>query len=297
MNKNLQTTLASRICFLFLLVLLGFFPGSLFAADNNLSRVEINGGVLEYEVIGSGEPVLLIHGTGVAATFYHTMRQNELNDYKLIRYHRRGFAGSDRAPEGYTIFDDAADAIALLNALEIDNAHIVGHSYGGAVALQMAIDAPELVHDLAVMEAPIFDANAPSGVFSQLIAQYESGDEVGAMSTFSRMSYGDNWHMLANRVPGGPNQVLNDASTVFTSEAQAMMTWDFTEEDAASIHQPMVYITGGGGHGASRSQLQAWTPRVMDVTVVPGTTHAMLMEDPQGVAKAIADFLGRYPFQ
>lgn len=286
----------SKQLFILLVFLGSFISAVVNAAERELQRLQINGAELEYEMSGAGEPVLLIHGTGVAATFFPTMTQPALAGYQLIRFHRRGFAGSDRAPTGHTIMDDAADAIALLQALGINKAHIVGHSYGGAVALQMALDAPDLVHDLVVMEPPIFDANAPSGVFSQLIAQYDSGDAIGAMSNFSRMSYGEDWQSLASRVPGGPDQVLRDAETVFTSEAQAMMTWGFTEEDASQINQPMVYVTGGGGHGASRGQLQEWTPRVMDVIVVPGTTHAMLMEDPAGVADAIADFISRYPF-
>src|SRR5688572_16729757 len=88
-------------------------------APRPLQRMAVNGGELEYEVHGTGEPVLLIHGTGVAATFYPTMTEPSLAGYRLIRYHRRGFAGSSRAPAPFSIRDQAADAVALLKALGV----------------------------------------------------------------------------------------------------------------------------------------------------------------------------------
>jgi len=91
-------------------------------ADSGMMRMAVNGGELEYTVRGEGEPVLLIHGTGVAATFAPTMAESALDGYRLIRYHRRGFAGSTRTTVPFTIADHAADARALLEALNVERA-------------------------------------------------------------------------------------------------------------------------------------------------------------------------------
>ncbi len=259
-----------------------------------LQRLEVNGATLEYEVGGAGDPVLLIHGTGVAATFAPTMTQPSLSRYRLIRYHRRGFAGSSRAPVPFSMRDQAADAAALLKALGVSRAHIVGHSFGGSVALQLALDQPAMVRSLVVMEPPIFDPNAAVSPFAALEKTYQSGDKLGAMATFSQMSYGPEWRTLAARVPGGPAQVERDVDTVFRSEAPSMVKWGFGQAEAARITQPIVYVTGGGRHGGSLKQLRAWIPSI-ESRVVPGTTHAMLMEDPPAVAEAIAEFLNRQP--
>jgi pimeloyl-ACP methyl ester carboxylesterase len=258
-----------------------------------LQRTTANDAILEYEVSGSGDPVLLIHGSGVAATFAPTMKEPSLAGYRLIRYHRRGYAGSARAPVPFTVRDQAADARALLKTLGAARAHIVGHSYGASIALQLALDAPEVVRSLVVMEPPIFNAAAPPAAFAKLEATYKAGDKIGAMSTFSQMSYGPEWRTLAARVPGGPAQVERDVDTVFQSEVPAMVGWGFDAPQAAKITQPIVYVTGGGGHGASLKQLQVWIKGIESV-VVPGVTHAMLMEDPKGVAEAIAAFIKRH---
>ncbi len=258
-----------------------------------MQRIAVNGGELEYEVSGSGEPVLLIHGTGVAATFYPTMTDPALRGYRLIRYHRRGFAGSSRTPVPFTIKDHAADAAALLKALGVQRAHIVGHSFGGSTTLQMALDYPELARTLVIMEPPVFNPDGPSP-FVKMDEQYRSGDKLGAMSAFSTGSYGPDWRTLASRVPGGPAQVEKDVDTVFQTESPAMATWRFGASEGARIKQPIVYITGGQRHGNSRNTLQPWIPQ-MQQRVLTGLTHAMLMEDPKTVAEAIAAFLAQHP--
>jgi pimeloyl-ACP methyl ester carboxylesterase len=260
-----------------------------------LQRMTLNGGELEYEVTGAGEPALLIHGTGVAATFYPTMTEPAMAGYRKIRYHRRGFAGSSRAPVPFSIKDQAADARALLRALGVSRAHIVGHSFGASTTLQFALDYPDVAHSLVIMEPPVFNPDGPSP-FAKLIEQYSSGDTLGAMSNFSQASYGPEWRKLAARVPGGPEQVERDVDTVFRSEAQSMGSWRFGPEEGARIKQPIIYLTGGGRHGASRERLQMWIPG-MEQFIVPNTTHAMLMEDPKAVADAIATFLKRHPIK
>ena len=88
---------------------------------------------------------------------------------------------------------------------------------------------------------------------------------------------------------------MNDTDTVFQTEVQGMINWGFDEKSAATITQPVIYITGDNGYSASLPQLQSWIDHVIDVAVIPGVTHALLMQDPDTVAEAIAPFLKRHP--
>jgi pimeloyl-ACP methyl ester carboxylesterase len=108
-----------------------------------MEKAHANGVDLEYELTGSGEPVLLISPV-VADGLLPLTKQPVLADhYRLIRYHRRGWAGSTHTSAPTTITDHAADAAALLAHLGVGPAHIVGHSSGAVVALQLALDAPQ----------------------------------------------------------------------------------------------------------------------------------------------------------
>src|SRR4051794_28069257 len=93
------------------------------------------GSTLEYQVRGGGEPLLMIHGAIIGDAF-EALAENLSASYELITYHRRGFGASSPARESGTMIDQAADAVALLDHLGVGTAHVAGHSYGGAVALQ-----------------------------------------------------------------------------------------------------------------------------------------------------------------
>ena len=77
--------------------------------------------------------------------------------YQLVRYHRRGYAGSSTVGRSFSITDQATDCAELIRGLGIERAHIVGHSSGGPIALQLALDAPEMVESLVLLEPGLLD--------------------------------------------------------------------------------------------------------------------------------------------
>src|SRR5215218_9684751 len=104
-----------------------------------LNRASVDGAELEYEVTGTREPVVFIHGAFIADTFRPLLAEPSLaGRYRLILYHRRGYADSSRASGPVSVAQQAADCRALLRHLGVQRAHVVGHSYGGIVALQLA---------------------------------------------------------------------------------------------------------------------------------------------------------------
>ena len=118
-----------------------------------MERAIVDDLALEYEVSGAGEPVVLVHGALIADGFRPLLAEPVLaRGYRLIIYHRRGYAGSSRTPGSVTVSQQAADCRALLRHLGVERVHIVGHSFGGAVALQLSLDDPEAIHSLALLE-------------------------------------------------------------------------------------------------------------------------------------------------
>lgn len=122
-----------------------------------MERAIIDGITFEYEVSGTGEPVVFIHGAFIADTFRPLAAEPGLaGRYRLITYHRRGYAGSSRNPGPVSIARQAADCRGLLRHLGVARAHVVGHSLGGCIALQLALDTPKVVHSLALLESALF---------------------------------------------------------------------------------------------------------------------------------------------
>ena len=98
---------------------------------------------------GGGDPAVFIQTALTADELEPVARDRALqHGYRKIVYHRRGYAGSGTVRAAGSVARDAADCRALLTALKVKRAHVVGFSYSGAVALQLAADWPEQAPDL-----------------------------------------------------------------------------------------------------------------------------------------------------
>jgi len=134
---------------------------------------------LEYEVSGQGEAVLLIHGAILSDTFAPLVREESLAGFRCIRYRRRGYGQSELVTGEPTIEGHALDALSLLDALGERRAHVVAHSGGGPIAVQMAVSAPEVARSLVLLEPALQNA-AMAAAFDELLAplveRYDCGE-------------------------------------------------------------------------------------------------------------------------
>ena len=106
---------------------------------------------LDYERSGSGPPLLLIMGmSGTALHWGEPFLEPLRRDFDVIAYDHRGVGASSRLDGPVTIREMAEDAAGLLDALEIDSAHVVGISMGGMIAQELALAHPERVRTLTL---------------------------------------------------------------------------------------------------------------------------------------------------
>ena len=143
---------------------------------------------LEYELHGDGEPVLLLHPGIFSDWFEPLLHERGLTTrYRIVHYHRLGCAGSSRLARPVSFGEQAAHARALLQYLGIARAHVVGHSSSANIALQLALDAPDMVQSLALLEPALM--SVPSAAVSrkfvgEAVGRYRAGDRVGAIDIF-----------------------------------------------------------------------------------------------------------------
>ena len=269
-----------------------------------MQSTDVNGVELEYEVTGAGEPVLLVSPV-IADGFLPLLAQPALADrYQLIRYHKRGWVGSTHTTAPVSIADHAADAAALLDHLGVPRAHIAGHSSGAAVAAQLALDHPEYVHTLMLLEPSLISVPSLEAFFTQVepaLEAYASGDHDGAMAIFLSVVSGLEWTsgraLLDERVPGAVEQAIRDADTFFGIELPALNEWTFGAEQAAAIDQPVLSVVGSETQPVwvevaefLRSALSQ-----VDECTIDGAGHLLQIQRPEPVARGMAEFLDRYP--
>jgi pimeloyl-ACP methyl ester carboxylesterase len=269
-----------------------------------MDSINVNDVALEYEMRGVGEPVLLIDML-IADCFVPLLSEPALADrYQLIRYHKRGWVGSSHAPPPVSFADHAADAAALLEQLGVRRAHIAGHSTGGSIGAQLALDHPEKVHTLTLLEPTLLSLPL-GGAFLKaarpVFDAYASGDHSGAFAMFVAAASGLDWEecraLLEERIPGVVTQSIKDADTVFGVELPALTEWTFGPDQAAAIRTPVLSVIGADTQPLwveIAEFLRSSLPHVEERTI-DSAGHLLQIQRPDPVAQAMAQFLTQNP--
>jgi pimeloyl-ACP methyl ester carboxylesterase len=270
-----------------------------------MQLAEINGVELEILDTGSGEPVMFIHG-GMGDECFAALEEPALTDsYRLIHFHRRGWGNSKHPGVPVSISQQAADCKGVLQHLGIEQAHVVGQSYGGVILLQLALDAPDYVHSLALLEPALPSVFNNSAEFVAGVTKagslYASGNKADAVDAFGQEVAGVDYRADFDQTlpPGHFERWAGDADTIFQFDVPALQGWTFTAEDASRITQPVINMSGANSKAYFReiyATIRKWFPHAENFDV-PNATHAMLQTNPKAVAERLASFFSKHPLQ
>ena len=143
-----------------------------------MPTVEVPGTELNYERAGAGEPLLLIQGMSANHMAWGRPFASLLErDFEVITFDNRGMGLSRRVTEGFSIAEMAADTLGLLDALEIESAHVLGISMGGMIAQELALANPGRLRTLTI------GCSYCGGEGSQLMDQADFQGLVEAMAS------------------------------------------------------------------------------------------------------------------
>lgn len=108
---------------------------------------------LYYERLGQGEPLLFLHGLGSSTRDWALQIDYFSKTHECVTVDMRGHGRSDKPPGPYSMPQFAADVAAFIQALVLEPVHLVGMSLGGFVAFQMAVDHPQLLRSLVIVNS------------------------------------------------------------------------------------------------------------------------------------------------
>jgi 3-oxoadipate enol-lactonase len=241
--------------------------------------------------------------------------QPALADYRVIQYHRRGYGESSGEPPS-TFALDADDARGLLDHLDASPAHIVGHSSGADIILELAAGTPEVARSLVLLEpalaTQIPNAAASGEAMQKVLAPIEQGDVESACDRFLHFVFGPDYRaMIAKNVsPDAWSQVLKDAEDTFQGDFPSIGTWELSPERAAAISCPVLLVLGLDSDDTCRQALETLGLQVppfqlfresiellrallpqAEVATLEGVNHSLQMQDARAVANAVGPFL------
>lgn len=163
--------------------------------------------------------------------------------------------------------------------------------------LQMALDVPDCVHSLALLEPALLAVPSPPEV-PRALELYRAGDKLSAVTTFLRGTCGPDASVAVEQaIPGAVDQALADADTFFGQELPALRQWSFGPDEARRVTQPVLAVIGAHSDARFRERqklLLEWLPNV-EPFELPRAGHLLHLQNPRGMAEGLAAFLARHP--
>jgi pimeloyl-ACP methyl ester carboxylesterase len=274
--------------------------------DKAMPKIHANGLNFHYQQAGEGPDVVLIHGvTGDLSIWFLCEAMGVLGrSFRVTAYDLRGHGYSDLAPSGYTSADQSGDTIAIMDALEIDRAMLVGHSFGGVIAMHAAVLHPDRI-EAVVLSDPSFpalrhledlsrwghwqnfrDEAAQAGVTLSDEYWYDLG------KFFDQVLHLDDERMLRFRqavgLPG-LRRLLRLAETTCGDDAKAEA--GLTEDLIRSVTQPVLALFGEHSPFlATADYLAEHLPHCENVRV-PAAKHRAPEESPEQFVELVSGFL------
>jgi pimeloyl-ACP methyl ester carboxylesterase len=266
-------------------------------------QLELPDAEIAFWETGTGEPLLLLHG-GLCADWFLPVAR-ELQGYRIVRTHRAGYGRSRDLTGSLSVADHARHCAEALRSLGIERAHVVGHSSGAGVALQMAVTHPKLVRSLVLLETSRPQAPDETAVpaMPRAMNAVAGGRFDDGFDLFLRGTCGPGYREAFVRQLGadGLAEAMSSSRHFFGRELPAFTAWTFGTREIASIRQPVLLVDGAetvyfSPAYAQRNRALAGELPNADHVCVPGVTHAMPLQDPVAVARTIEGFVRRHSF-
>jgi len=272
-------------------------------------KVEVNGVNLWYRISGEGEPVAQIHGAGFGHFNFDPATPELSKQFKVVDYDMRGYGQSDRPVQQYDMEVWADDLAGLMDALEIEEAHIHGTSMGGMIAIAFAGKYPKRTTSVVINCAA-----AKLGVSGRLI--FKNWIDIARMDpdgpgsrllaeliTWQALSKRFLEEQDAEELTDLIQQILRDSNRieVFTAACQAMCDMDLTSW-LPKITSPALVLGGGedlmtpwdqGPNGAGQEAIHRGIPNA-EKHVVKGSNHSTIFDGTEEHTRVVIDFFKRH---
>ena len=275
--------------------------------DFRSAFADVNGTTLHYVTGGQGEPLVLLPGWPVTWREFRHVMPLLAERYRVIAVDLRGMNLSAKPADGYDKKTMARDVVELVRHLGYRKAHIAGHDIGSMVAYSYAINHPEAITKLAVMEVGHPDA----GLYDLKLLPHDGAPNL--------------WWFPLNQLRGLPEQLLAgrmqfvvdhvfdthlvDRSKVDRHERLAyaraydsvdairagngwFQTFDQDVADFKTYGKVTVPMLGLASAANFAAMQPAWQEMGAEVTMIDNSGHFLPIEQPEAVAKALTGFFG-----
>jgi pimeloyl-ACP methyl ester carboxylesterase len=254
-----------------------------------MSRARLNGIEIDYDVSGSGAPVLLSHGYSATRRMWDGQHR-AFNDYRIISWSMRGHGHTESPgdPSKYSADLTVADMQALLSHLAIERAVIGGLSLGGYVSLAFYLAHPEMVRALVICDSGPGYRNAEArAAWNQRAHERAAELERRGLDALSERSREMREAMGEHRSAQG---LAHAARGMLAQEGSRVI------DGLASVAVPTLIIVGDQDQPfLAPSEYMAKKIPGARLEVIAGAGHSSNLDQPEAFNRVLSDFLGNLP--
>jgi pimeloyl-ACP methyl ester carboxylesterase len=251
-------------------------------------NIEVSGATLQCTLYGSGPPVVLLANAGCSTGYLEDLaRALAARGFQTISVNMRGVGESRGSLDGTTLHDLAVDVAEVLESMDCGPAHLVGHAFGNRVARCLAVDRPALVRSVTLLAAGgLIGPSTPLGT------NFRNATEVKMNGSDCVTVLGARWLS-----PASDPKVLAQVECwpavlvahLATSQGMALEDWWGAGTAPLLVIQGLDDEAAPPGNGHALREQFGERVRVIDL---PRAGHFLLLEQPEAVTRAVAEFVG-----
>jgi len=264
--------------------------------------MSVNGVELHYEILGQGDPLILVHGSWDDHSTWDAVAPSLAESFQVVTYDRRGHGQSERPSAQGSRLEDEDDLAALIDALDCVAAQIVGNSFGASIALGLATRRPEIFRSLVVHEPPLIGLIAADPSFQSLLRDVQAKSQA-VVDDLSQGNIVDGARRFIEEValgPGAWDQLPENKRSIMIHNAPTFLD-EQQDPEWASIAEPALARFGTSVLITHGDQSPSWFRPIVDrlgrtmkgaqVRSVPGAGHVPHATHPRDYLEILTDFL------
>lgn len=290
------------------ILLAGYQSGPATSAETQVNKkMTVNGTSLAYVEQGKGAPVVFVHGAFSDLRAWEPQREAVASRYRFISYTQRSFGKDVRPDTGvqYSRLAHAEDLAAFIRQLNAGPVYVVGRSYGATVAMQMALQHPELVRGLFVHE-PTIAGKAVTDPGSQTILKKERAGLASVREAVKDGNATEATRLFAdwtNDQPGGFDALPPEARAMHLDNAHTVALHferpappKVTCSDLGQLKMPLGITTGELTRPFFKILAETAHRCVPGSRIIPipGARHAATVQNPTAFNEALLTFLSTH---
>ncbi len=250
---------------------------------------------LNYRDVGQGPPVLFLHGVGSSLEAWDGVIDALTDDYRYIRFDLRGHGNSAHTPGPYALSDFVADAIALLDHLNVETCHLVGFSLGGLIAQAIALDHPHRLKSLSLIST-IAGRTPEEREAVRKRAQTLATEGAGAhLSVAVDRWFTDEFRARHPEILEARRKRSLENNPACYAAAYRVLAENDLADRLSGVNLPTLVANGENDTGSNPRMARLIHESISgsELHILPHLKHAVLLESPAKIAELLGHFLAR----